>query len=146
MTSKQLVHLLEMNENSSIHIMLPTGEFVPEHFHITEVGRVHKTFIDCGGTRRESITCLLQVWTAHDVEHRLDSGKLSKILMLAGSVLGTDTSAVEVEYEADSVSQYKLVDIEITPKGLLFVLGGKHTECLAPDKCGITGCGEAKTC
>ncbi len=101
MTSKQLVHLLEMNENSSIHIMLPTGEFVPEHFHITEVGRVHKTFIDCGGTRRESITCLLQVWTAHDVEHRLDSGKLSKILMLAGSVLGTDTSAVEVEYEAE---------------------------------------------
>src|SRR5580700_6908951 len=100
MIVKQLTQLLEANSDSSLHIMLPSGEFVPDHFHVTEVGRVQKTFIDCGGTRRESVSCLLQTWTAHDVEHRLVAGKLSKILKLAEMVLGSDDLPLEVEYGA----------------------------------------------
>ncbi|MEI7863404.1 MAG: DUF6428 family protein, partial [Planctomycetota bacterium] len=38
--------------------MLPDKSFVPAHFHITEVGRVQKDFIDCGGTVRSATTCL----------------------------------------------------------------------------------------
>ena len=35
-----------------IQFELPDGELVPRHFHVTEVGKVTKHFIDCGGTVR----------------------------------------------------------------------------------------------
>ncbi len=140
MIVKQLTQLLEANSESSLHIMLPSGEFVPDHFHVTEVGRVQKSFIDCGGTRRESVSCLLQTWTAHDVEHRLVAGRLSKILKLAEEVLGSEELPLEVEYGVEVASQYVVADVEVTPNGLLFVLAGKRTDCLAPDQCGVGEC------
>ena len=118
----------------------------PDHFHVTEVGRVQKSFIDCGGTRRESVSCVLQTWTAHDIEHRLVAGKLSKILKLAEKVLGSEDLPLEVEYGADVASQYILADVEVTPNGLLFVLVGKQTDCLARDKCGIGECSTSSCC
>jgi len=36
-----------------LKIALPNGDFVPKHFHVTEVGCITKNFIDCGGTVRE---------------------------------------------------------------------------------------------
>lgn len=140
MNVKTLANLLGSNGDAALHIMLPSGEFVPAHFHVTEIGRLQKTFIDCGGTRRETISCLLQVWTAHDVHHRLTAGKLGKILKLASNLPVSDDMAVEVEYGEDVASQYWVADVEVTPKGLLFVLSGKQTNCLAPDKCGVGGC------
>jgi hypothetical protein len=138
MNLKELIMLLDEHKDAALYIMLPTGDFVPEHFHITEVGRVQKDFIDCGGTVRKNVFCSLQAWCAHDVEHRLVAGKLAKILKLGEKVLGTDDLSVEVEYGADVVSHYVLADVEVTPKGLLFMLVGKQTDCLAPDKCGVT--------
>ncbi len=140
MNLKNLTKILGDNKDAVLHIALPGGEFIPSHFHVTEVGRVYKEFIDCGGTMRESEFCSLQVWTAHDVEHRLTAGKLSKILKLGEKVLGDKDFLVEVEYGADVVSHYVLSDIEIKPNGLLFVLAGKQTDCLAPDKCGVSKC------
>jgi hypothetical protein len=71
MNISQMNQILAGGGDASLHFMLPTGEFVPSHFHVTEVGRVQKSFIDCGGTRREAASCVLQLWTAHDVDHRL---------------------------------------------------------------------------
>jgi hypothetical protein len=118
-------------------MMLPSGEFVPAHFHVTEVGRVQKNFIDCGGTRRESVACSLQTWAAQDFEHRLSAGKLAAIMKLAQPVLGSDDLPVEIEYGPEVASHYALSDVEVTPNGLLLVLVGKQMECLAPDKCGV---------
>lgn len=140
MILKELTKLLDDNPDAALYMMLPSGEFVPDHFHITEVGQVHKTFIDCGGTHREVNSCLLQVWTANDMDHRLIAGKLAKILKLGSKVLESDELSVEVEYGADVASQYAVIDVEATPRGLLFVLAGKQTACLAPDKCGVKGC------
>lgn len=140
MNVNKLIELLGLNPNEQLHIMLPSQEFVPSNFHITEVGLVKKTFIDCGGTLRESNACVLQVWTANDTEHRLLSGKLFKILNLAKDKIKFDDLPVEIEYGVENISQFSLLDIETTPKGLLFVLGGKFTDCLAPDKCGVTKC------
>jgi hypothetical protein len=120
--------------------MLPSGEFVPAHFHVTEIGRVHKTFVDCGGVQRESETCVLQIWTADDLHHRLTAGRLAQIFSIARPTIGSGDLPVGVEYGAEVAAQYYLSDIEITPKGLLFVLAGKQTECLAPDRCGVSGC------
>ena len=146
MTVKQLIDTLDNHSNAPLHFMLPSGEFVPDHFHVTEVGRVQKSFIDCGGTRREAASCLLQIWTAGDLDHRLPAGKLSKILKLAEPILGTAELPVEVEYGPDVASQYSVANVEVTPKGLLFVLAGKPTDCLAKDKCGVDGCGTPGCC
>lgn len=120
-----------------LHLMLPSGEFVPAHFHVTEVGRVRKDFIDCGGTLRSSTACVLQVWVAADADHRLSAGKLTDILALAAPLLAGENPPVEVEYEAGVVSQYPVAGAEATPAGVLFHLGTKHTDCLAPDRCGV---------
>jgi hypothetical protein len=120
-----------------LHLMLPSGEFVPAHFHVTEVGRVRKDFIDCGGTTRSSTACVVQVWVATDADHRLTAGKLAGILQLAAPLLNGEDPPVEVEYEAGVVSQYPVAGAEATPAGVLFHLGTKHTDCLAPDRCGV---------
>ena len=146
MTVRDLVALLESQPSQPMHWMLPDGSFVPPHFHITEVGRVQKDFIDCGGTRRSQTSCLLQIWVADDTEHRLASTTLADILRLAGPVLQTDDLPVEVEFEQKTISQYPLAGAEPTPSGLLFTLGSKHTACLAPETCGVDGsdcCGPA---
>jgi len=128
---------LTRDPNAALHIMLPDGDFVPAHFHVTEVGRVHKQFVDCGGTARETTACVLQAWVAADTDHRLTTGRLAMILDLAAPILKDDDLPVEIEYEAGVISQYPLGGIELTPSGVLLALGTKHTDCLAPDRCGI---------
>lgn len=129
--------VLMEHPEAAIHLMLPGGEFVPGHFHVTEVGRVQKDFIDCGGTQRSTVSCVLQIWVATDTAHRLTAGKLAGILQLATPLLKSDTMPIEVEYEGLVVSQFPVAAVEVTPSGLLFHLGTKHTDCLAPDRCGV---------
>lgn len=38
---------------STLKFQLPNGELVPEHFHVTEIGKISNQFIDCGGTVRQ---------------------------------------------------------------------------------------------
>jgi hypothetical protein len=139
--------LLRQAPQSQLRLALPDGSLVPAHFHVTEVGRVEKRFIDCGGTRRETVACVLQVWVAEDRDHRLSAGKLAGILELARDLLAGQDPRVEVEYERGVVSQYPIIASESQEGLLLFHLGLKHTDCLAKDRCGIpvsadgaTGC------
>ena len=141
MTVESLLEVLARNPAAGVHLMLPDMSFVPAHFHITEVGRVHKDFIDCGGTVRSTTACVLQVWVAQDTDHRLDTGKLAKIIQLAAPILKSLAFPVEVEYENGSVSQYQVAAAEETPSGILLHLGTKHTACLAPDRCGVAADG-----
>ncbi len=141
MTIKQLRDLLGAHPGVAMHWMLPDRSFVPVHYHITEVGRVQKDFIDCGGTVRSQASCLLQIWVANDTDHRLETTKLARIMEVAAPILGSDDLPVEVEYEEGRVSQYPLGAAEVTPAGLLLSLGSRHTACLAPEKCGVDGSG-----
>jgi hypothetical protein len=137
MTLHHFLRELARWPDAPLHVMLPSGEFVPAHFHVTEIGRVVKEFIDCGGTVRSSRKCQIQLWVAADYDHRLTCGKLAKIFDLAKPLLQQEDLEIEVEYEGDVVSQYPLGQVEMTPQGLLLQLGTKHTDCLAPDRCGI---------
>jgi hypothetical protein len=149
MTVNELARVLS-DHPSQLHLKLPDGSFVPAHFHVTEVGRVQKDFIDCGGTTRSATSCLLQVWVAADIYHRLDTTKLARIIELAAPILRSGDLPVEVEYEHGAVSQYPLTAAEVTPSGVLLHLGSKHTDCLARDKCGVvaavTACCTKGTC
>lgn len=146
MNVQQLKTLLQQHSESSLRLQLPSGEFIPEHFHVTEVGRVDKTFVDCGGTRRQTASCLLQTWTANDIDHRLESGKLAKILNLAKLILASDALPVEIEYGPEIAVQYALADVQVGPDALTFVLVGKQTDCLAKDQCGVGECGAPGCC
>lgn len=116
----------------NVAFQTPDGSFVPEHFHVTEVGSVQKHFIDCGGTIRTEQVVNFQLWNANDFEHRLKPGKLLKIIQLSEEKLGIEDHEIEVEYQRDTIGKYGL-DFN----GIHFVLVPKTTACLAPDMCGI---------
>jgi hypothetical protein len=139
MTVSEFLAVLVANPGVKLHFMLPDQSFVPAHYHITEIGRVQKDFIDCGGTVRSLTSCMLQIWVATDIDHRLETTKLAKIMEIARPLLQSDDLPVEVEYEDAVVAQYPLAGAEVTPSGILFYLGSKHTACLAPEKCGVGG-------
>ena len=135
----QFKNVLSENPESGLQLLLPTGETIPAHFHITEVGYVTKDFIDCGGTRRTTSSCVLQSLVAHDVDHRLKAGKLAGILQLSDKVVPDASVPVEIEYDAGTVSTYAFGSSLPSRDGKVIVvsLEAKHTACLAPDKCGL---------
>lgn len=90
MTVKELTELLEANYQFAIRIMLPSGQFIPNYFHITEVGRINKHFLDCGRIWLTSASCLLQAWTANDTDHHLTAGRMAKIIKIAEPILESD--------------------------------------------------------
>jgi hypothetical protein len=133
---------LASNPDKLVRFVFDDGEAIPEHFHVTEVGHVKKDFIDCGGTVRSLSICLLQTWTHDDdQDHRLDSSKLLSIISLAEGHFPITDLEVEVEYEDCVISQFLVVGAEVQDDVVTFLLGDKHTDCLAKEKCGIDGSG-----
>lgn len=116
----------------TVNFKLPTGEFVPNHFHVTEVGLVTRHFIDCGGTERLEKVVNFQLWDANDFEHRLKPGKLLNIIALSERKLGIGDVEIEVEYQSDTIGKY-----DLGFNGSDFELLAKQTACLAKDQCGV---------
>ena len=118
---------------SEVKFQLPNGEYVPDHFHITEVGIITRNFIDCGGTMRNEKTVNFQLWEDGDYDHRLGAKKLHDIITLSENKLEIDDDLeVEVEYQGSTIGKYHLDFMNDH-----FVLLNTQTDCLAKDKCGI---------
>ncbi|MBD3582278.1 DUF6428 family protein [Flavobacterium selenitireducens] len=122
-----------LGDLENIVFKLEDGSFVPEHFHVTEVGIVTKHFIDCGGQVRNEKVANFQLWDANDHEHRLKPGKLRNIISLSERILGMPDLEVEVEYQSETIGRYDL-DFD----GSDFVLRSKKTACLAEENCGVS--------
>ena len=116
----------------TISFELPDGSLVPEHFHVTEMGHIHKHFIDCGGTIRTENVISFQLWNANDYNHRLHPEKLVHIIELSEKKLQLPDVEIEVEYQADTIGKFGLEF-----NGTSFLLTTKHTDCLAKDNCGV---------
>ena len=121
-----------LNQLETIAFQLPNGTLVPNHFHVTEVGKVTKHFIDCGGTVRHEEVVNFQLWEANDYDHRLHPEKLLKIIELSQNKLDIGDLEIEVEYQGATIGKYGL---EFDGKN--FLLTTKMTDCLAKDNCGI---------
>ncbi|MFI8378095.1 DUF6428 family protein [Leeuwenhoekiella sp. NPDC079379] len=117
----------------TISFQLPNGDLVPNHFHVTEVGKITKHFIDCGGTERKEEIVNFQLWDANDYDHRLHPEKLFNIIELSIKALEIEDLEIEVEYQSDTIGKFGL-DFN----GESFLLTNKQTDCLAKDKCGIS--------
>jgi hypothetical protein len=131
----ELKNQLGLQPAANVRFLLPDGNSVPVHAHVTEVARIDKQFVDCGGTLRNDSLCRLQTWFADDTDHRLTAGKLLKILDKAKSFLVSDDLEVDVEHEIQFISQFPLESVALSPDEIIFHLGTRHTACLAMDKC-----------
>lgn len=120
-----------LNTVEAVNFQLPDGSYVPEYFHVTEVGLITKNFIDCGGTVRKETVVNFQLWNANDFEHRLKPQKLIHIIELSEKVLGIEDFEIEVEYQDHTIGKY---DMDFNGKD--FQLLNKHTACLAQENCG----------
>lgn len=122
---------LEKHPTTMPRFVLPDGDFIPAHAHVTEVGHVLKNFIDCGGVMGKSETVLLQTHVGQDTDHRLKTDRFAKILQLGGKVLPHDQLEVEVEYDCCVVAQYPVSEVRPAGDHLDVVLGKRRTQCLA---------------
>lgn len=111
---------------------LPDGTLVPSHFHVTEIGKVSKQFIDCGGTKRSEEVINFQLWNANDYDHRIHPDKLLHIIGLSEKALMLPDLEIEVEYQGKTIEKFGL-----DYNGTNFLLTVKNTDCLAKDACNI---------
>ena len=119
-----------LDEIEQVEFVLPNGELVPNHFHVTEIGRLEKKFVDCGGILRKEVIINFQLWTADDYDHRLSAQKLKSIIEVSEKELLLEDFEIEVEYQSNTIGKYNL-DF----KNKKFVLVNTTTECLAGDNC-----------
>ncbi len=121
-----------LENGQKLNFSLPNGEFVPAHYHITEIGTVTKDFIDCGGTMRSEKKINFQLWFSSDLDHRLSTDKLLKIVKIGKDKIGLADLEIEVEYQTDTIGKFNV--------GLQedhFALLATKTACLAEENCGI---------
>ncbi len=121
-----------LTQQEKLEVELPTGELVPSHFHLTEIGQISKRYIDCGGTFRFEEVISLQLWTADDYEHRLTPQKFLSIIEMAEEKLSIGNLELEVEYQGNTIQKFGLQS-----KANKLVLTTTLTDCLAKDKCGV---------
>lgn len=147
--------LLEANRDKLFALQLPGDKAVPQAFHITEVGFVSKTFIDCGGKVHTVQTCQLQAWIGPDVDHRIEAGKMADILTKSAAIVPHEFLELEIEYEDEVISQYPVAEAVVTEDAVTLYLTHKHTDCLAKDLCLVPagtgsdsgcGCGPSGCC
>jgi len=127
--------VLEANRDKQFQLQLPDDNQVPQSFHVTEVGAISKTFIDCGGKVHSIQTCQLQAWVGDDVDHRIEAGKMAGILKLAKTIVPDEDVKLEIEYEDAILSQYPVEKFSVTGDVVVLHLTTKHTDCLAKELC-----------
>ena len=128
---------LRKTPDKALAIVLPDRVELPAHFHITEVGRVTKDFVDCGGTRRKTDSCVLQTLVANDTDHRIHAEKLAGILEKGAEIGLSDELEVEAEVQGTTIQIFSVAQIIEADDVLRLQLESKSTACLAPDKCGL---------
>ncbi len=116
-------------------------KLVPSHYHITEIWIALKKFIDCWWEIRYEEKVSFQLRTADDVEHRLHSEKILRIISLFEKNISSKDLDVEIEYQWETIWKYWLEWIDNK-----FILMPTKTDCLAKDKCGIPERDEQNTC
>lgn len=132
---QQVVDALTKAEGRVVRFELPTGTLLSPHVHVTEVARLDKKFVDCGGTLRTDSSCRLQIYQADDTEHRIQAAKFAGILAKGAGLLASTALPVEIEAEAPFLSVFPLIATRTDATQIILTCGVRHTACLAEDVC-----------
>lgn len=146
----ELLAALKESSATSTRFVLPDGDYIPAHAHVTEVGHVVRNFIDCGGVIGKEEKVLLQTHVGDDAEHRLTSDRFSKILQLGDRVIPNANLDVDVEYDCCVVAHYPIAAVRAEGEHLDLMLQRGRTQCRARErretKMGDTCCATAAAC
>lgn len=134
MTLRDLQGALEANPKTLPRFVLPNGDYIPAHAHVTEVGHVVRTFIDCGGVMGKEEKVVLQTHVGNDTEHRLRSDRLAKIVGLGNRVIPNADLNVDVEYDCCVVAQYPIAEARPTGQYVDLILERGRTQCRARER------------
>ena len=130
----------------ALRFRLPSGALSAAHAHLTEVARVEKRFIDCGGTVRTQVSARLQVWTADDTDHRVGCAKALEILGRGQHLLGPADLPLEVEHDFPLLTAFPVLGFQVEDGQLVFLLGMTKADCLAPEVCVPSACKPGSGC
>ena len=131
MNLRELQTVLEANPQTFPRFVLPDGEHIPAHAHVTEVGHVVRNFIDCGGVKGKEEKIVLQTYVGSDTAHRLRSDRFAKILQLGNSVIPQSDLEVDIEYDCCVVAQYPITEAKRDGNHLNLMLQRGRTQCRA---------------
>ena len=134
MMLRKLHSVLETNPELFPRFVLPDGDYIPAHAHITEVGHVVRNFIDCGGLTGKEERAVLQTHVGKDTDHRLRSDGFAKILELANRVIPSADLDVDVEYDCCVVAQYPIAEARPDGEHLNLILRRGRTQCRAQER------------
>jgi Family of unknown function (DUF6428) len=134
MKLRELKLAVQRHPGTFPRFVLPSGDYIPAHAHVTELGHVVKNFIDCGGERGREEKALLQTHVGSDTDHRLRSDRFGKILALGRRVLPDDELNVEIEYDCCVVAQYSVAEIRRESEHLDIILQRGRTHCRARER------------
>jgi hypothetical protein len=134
MTLHDLQDALEANPKRFPRFVLPDGDCIPAHAHVTEVGHVVRNFIDCGGLVGKEEKILLQTHVGDDTDHRLRSDRFAKILQLGNRVVPSTNLDVDVEYDCCVVAQYPIAEARPDGQHLNLILRRGRTQCRARER------------
>jgi hypothetical protein len=132
---KDFLKILAENQQHLVNFYLPNNFKIPKEFHITDIGSVLRSFIDCGGVIRNESYLQIQLWVGKDSNHRIKAEIVEKIIKKAKPVLdklpNLANSNIFIEYKDNIVSQYQIDSYKITDKSIDFYLKHIDTQCLA---------------
>lgn len=131
---KELTTAIAQHPHTFPRFVLPDGDCIPAHAHVTEIGYVVKNFIDCGGVSGNERKVVLQTHVGKDTEHRLRSDRFSKILEVGSRVLPDEQLEVEVEYDCCVVAQYPISQVKREGTHLDIILQRGRTQCRARER------------
>jgi hypothetical protein len=131
MTLQDLHDALKINPQRFLRFVLPHGDYIPAHAHVTEVGHLVRNFIDCGGLIGREEKVVLQTHVGDDTDHRLRSDRFAKILQLGNRVIPSAELDVDVEYDCCVVAQYPIAEAKPDGEHLNLILRRERTQCRA---------------
>jgi len=134
MTLQGLQNALKANPGRFPRFVLPDGDYIPAHAHVTEVGYVIRNFIDCGGLTGKEEKVVLQTHVGDDTDHRLRSDRFAKILRLGNRVIPSSDLNVAVEYDCCVVAQYPIAEARPDGEHLNLILRRGRTQCRARER------------
>ena len=134
MKLRELQSILETNPETFARFVLPDGDCIPAHAHLTEVGHVVRNFIDCGGLSGKEEKIVLQTHVGGDTAHRLRSDRFAKILQLGHRVVPNADLDVDIEYDCCVVAQYPIAEAKPDGNYLKLILRRGHTQCRARER------------